>query len=86
MILERVVVLSKLTFSVAASKFRSFSTSLAYGVPQVSILGPLWFLLSALSSTHFKHNSYHCYANDIKLYFFLRYLLATYLLYLLRLH
>lgn len=69
MILERVVVLSKLTFSAAASKFRSFSTSLAYGVPQVSILGPLWFLLSALSSTHFKHNSYHCYANDIKLYF-----------------
>lgn len=72
MILERVVVLSELTFSVAASKFRSFSTSLAYGVPQVSILGPLWFLLSALSSTHFKHNSYHCYANDIKLYFFLK--------------
>uniref|UniRef100_A0AAX7VVA2 Reverse transcriptase domain-containing protein n=1 Tax=Astatotilapia calliptera TaxID=8154 RepID=A0AAX7VVA2_ASTCA len=64
--------LSEQSFSVATSKFRSSVSSLAYGVPQGSVLGLLPFLLYLLpllqllsSSTDI---SYHCYADDIQLY------------------
>uniref|UniRef100_A0A8C6P1U2 Reverse transcriptase domain-containing protein n=1 Tax=Nothobranchius furzeri TaxID=105023 RepID=A0A8C6P1U2_NOTFU len=65
--------LSERSFSVAVSKFRSSTTSLSHGVPQVSVLGPLLFLLYLLPLQHilssFKGISHHFYADDIQLYF-----------------
>uniref|UniRef100_A0A669CC42 Reverse transcriptase domain-containing protein n=1 Tax=Oreochromis niloticus TaxID=8128 RepID=A0A669CC42_ORENI len=64
--------LSNRSFSVATSKFRSSVSCLAYRVPQGSVLGPLLFLLYLLPLlqllSSFTDISYHCYADDIRLY------------------
>lgn len=57
--------LSEQPFSVAAYKYRSFSTSLTYGVPQGSVLKPLVILLYLLHLQHFLRTfqdiCYHSY-------------------------
>lgn len=63
---------SKRSFSVAAFKYSSSSTSLAYYVPQGTVWGLSLFLLHLLPLQRilntFKYISYHCYADDIHLY------------------
>lgn len=59
--------------SLVVSKYRSSSTSLTYGLPQGSVLGPLLFLIYLLPLQHILSPSedmcYHCYADDIQFCF-----------------
>lgn len=63
-----------LIIPVATPKFSS--TSLVYGVPQASVLGPLLSLLHLLLLQHiwsaFRDIFYHYCADDIRLYIFFK--------------
>ena len=59
-------------FSVSLGPYSSETAALSCGVPQGSVLDPILFALYMLPLSHiiskFKGISYHCYADDIKLY------------------